>query len=172
MKLEDNDFELFGLPQRFEQNRSEVDRVWRKLQSEVHPDRFASQGPAAQRVAMQWAVRVNEAYARLKDPMARAAYLCELRGAAIQAEQNTAMPAPFLLQQMEWRERLDEASGPAALGELSDDLEALASSMTDDLARLLDLENDPRSAANTVRSMMFLKRLRLDIEQRMERAGL
>jgi molecular chaperone HscB len=172
MKLEDNDFELFGLPQRFEQNRSEVDRVWRKLQSEVHPDRFASQGAAAQRVAMQWAVRVNEAYARLKDPMARAAYLCELRGAAIQAEQNTVMPAPFLLQQMEWRERLDEASSPAALGEISADLEALASSMTDDLGRFLDLENDPRSAANTVRSMMFLKRLRLDIEQRMERAGL
>ena len=58
---------------------------------------------------MQWAVRVNEAYQRLKDPLKRAAYLCELDGAPIDAENNTAMPADFLMQQMEWREALDDA---------------------------------------------------------------
>jgi molecular chaperone HscB len=47
-----------------------------------------------ERSAMQWAVRVNEAYQRLKDPLRRAAYLCELRGVPIDAENNTAMPAP------------------------------------------------------------------------------
>ena len=172
MKLEDNDFDLFGLPQRFEQSRIDIDRVWRKLQSEVHPDRFASQGPAAQRVAMQWAVRVNEAYSRLKDPLARATYLCELRGAAIQAEQNTAMPPQFLMQQMEWRERLDDAAEPAALQALSAEIESATAAMTASLGRSLDLEHDAHAAANTVRSMMFLKRLRLDIEQRMEQAGL
>jgi molecular chaperone HscB len=93
-----------------------LDRHWRlrrdqAVQSEVHPDRFAAQGDAAQRMAMQWAVRVNEAYQRLKDPLRRGAYLCELQwaGAPIQAENNTAMPAAFLMQQMEWREALEEA---------------------------------------------------------------
>ena len=75
----------------------------------MHPDRFAAEGAAAQRVAMQWAVRVNEAYQRLKDPLKRAAYLCELHGAPIDAENNTAMPRDFLMQQMEWREALDDA---------------------------------------------------------------
>ena len=68
-----------------------------------------AEGTASQRVAMQWAVRVNEAYQRLKDPLRRAAYLCELRGAPIDAETNTAMPADFLLQQMQWREALEDA---------------------------------------------------------------
>ncbi|WP_163768973.1 Fe-S protein assembly co-chaperone HscB, partial [Providencia stuartii] len=77
--------------------------------AEVHPDRFASEGAAAQRVAMQWAMRVNEGYQRLKDPLKRAAYLCELRGAPVQAENNTAMPPAFLMQQMAWREALDDA---------------------------------------------------------------
>src|SRR5258705_679996 len=113
MKLDSDDFELFGIERRFALDRAALDTRWRALQAEVHPDRFAAEGAAAQRVAMQWAVRVNEAYQRLKDPIKRAAYLCELHGAAVQAENNTAMPTGFLLQQLEWREGLDEAHGVA-----------------------------------------------------------
>ena len=122
MNLNANDFELFGLPQRQMQERAEIDAQWRTLQTEVHPDRFASEGAAAQRIAMQWAVRVNEAYQRLKDPLRRAAYLCELNGAPINAENNTAMPAEFLIQQMDWREALDEAEGLPAVEALAEDV--------------------------------------------------
>jgi len=118
MKLDSDDFELFGLPRRSAQDRAQIDACWKALQAQVHPDRFAAEGGAAQRVAMQWAVRVNEAYARLKDPLRRAAYLCELQGAPINAENNTAMPAAFLMQQMAWREALDEAHDIAAVEQL------------------------------------------------------
>ena len=113
MNLQSDDFELFGVPRRFAQERAALDLRWKDLQREAHPDRFAAQGAAAQRVAMQWSVRINEAYQRLKDPLKRAAYLCELHGAPIRAEDNTAMPAAFLMQQMQWREALDEAAGAA-----------------------------------------------------------
>jgi molecular chaperone HscB len=73
MKLTSTDFELFGVPARFAQDRAELDTRWKQLQSAAHPDKFAAEGAAAQRVAMQWAVRVNEAYQRLKDPLQRAA---------------------------------------------------------------------------------------------------
>ena len=107
MNLSTDDFTLFGLPQRFALQRADVDERWKVLQGEVHPDRFAAQGVAARRVAMQWAVRVNEAYRRLKDPLRRAAYLCELRGTPIDAESNTAMPGDFLAQQMHWPVRIE-----------------------------------------------------------------
>ncbi len=107
MNLQSNDFELFGVPERFAQDRAALDARWKDLQKEAHPDKFAAQGLAAQRVAMQWSVRINEAYQRLKDPLRRAAYLCELHGAPIQAHDNTAMPPAFLMQQMEWREALE-----------------------------------------------------------------
>jgi molecular chaperone HscB len=92
VNLQSNDFELFGVPRRFAQDRAALDARWKDLQREAHPDKFAAQGAAAQRVAMQWSVRINEAYQRLKDPLKRAAYLCELDGAPINAHSNTAMP--------------------------------------------------------------------------------
>ena len=110
ISLQANDFALFELPEQFALDRGQLDARWKALQREAHPDRFAAEGAAAQRVAMQWSVRINEAYQRLKDPLKRAAYLCELRGVAVQAENNTAMPAAFLMQQMAWREALEDLS--------------------------------------------------------------
>ena len=115
MNLQDDDFTLFDLPRRQALDVAVLDQRWKALQGEVHPDRFVAQGAAAQRVAMQWAVRVNEAWQRLKDPLRRAALLCELGGVPIDAQRNTAMPGEFLAQQMQWREALEEATDPAAL---------------------------------------------------------
>ena len=112
VKLDDDDFTLFGLPQRFAQDGAEIAQRWKALAAKVHPDRFAADGAASQRLAMQWSLRVNEAHQRLRDPLKRASYLCELRGAPIQANENTRMPAAFLMEQMEWRESLDEAKTP------------------------------------------------------------
>jgi molecular chaperone HscB len=124
ISLQANDFELFDVPVRFVQDRAQLDTRWKALQREAHPDRFAAEGAAAQRVAMQWSVRINEAYQRLKDPLKRAAYLCELQGAPVQAENNTAMPAAFLMQQMAWRENLDDTESAAGLEALADEVAA------------------------------------------------
>ena len=92
MNLQSDDFELFALPRQFAQERSTIDARWKELQREAHPDRFASQGAAAQRVAMQWSVRINEAYQRLKEPLRRAAYLCELQGAPAVSYTHLTLP--------------------------------------------------------------------------------
>ncbi len=168
MNLSDDDFTLFGLPPRFALDRAALDQRWRQLQAEVHPDRFAADGAAAQRVAMQWAVRVNEAYQRLKEPLSRGAYLCELRGAAIDAERNTAMPAAFLMQQMAWREALDDAADLAAVERLDAEVLAAERTMQAELQRLLDDAADAPAAAAEVRALMFVRRFRADIERRLE----
>jgi molecular chaperone HscB len=168
MNIEDDDFSLFGLPERFAQDAAQLDRRWRELQTEVHPDRFAAQGAAAQRIAMQWSVRVNQAYQRLKDPLKRAAYLCERRGAPIDAERNTAMPREFLMQQMTWREALDDAGDSAALQALAEKVEQQERVSHRQLQALLDELNDVAAAAAQVRALMFVARFRQDIEHRLE----
>jgi molecular chaperone HscB len=168
MNIDDDDFTLFGLPERFALDAAHLDRRWRELQTEVHPDRFAAQGAAAQRIAMQWSVRVNQAYQRLKNPLKRAAYLCERRGTPIDAERNTAMPREFLMQQMAWREALDEADdGPAAQA-LADQVAEHERLLLGRLRELLDDQRDSAAAAAQVRALMFVARFREDIDHRLE----
>ena len=171
LQLQSDDFTLFALPARFAQDRAALDTRWKELQREAHPDRFAAQGAAAQRVAMQWSVRINEAYQRLKDPLKRAAYLCELRGAPIRAEDNTAMPADFLMQQMQWRESLDEAHDAKALDHLTDELQAARREALAQIESMLDVRNDAATAAQQVRRLMFIERFAHDVEARIDQLG-
>ncbi len=171
MKLDDNDFALFGLPVRYMQDRALIDSRWRDLQAQVHPDRFAAQGAAAQRVAMQWAIRVNEAYQRLKDPLQRAAYLCELKGVAVDAENNTTMPPSFLIEQMEWREALDEAESLPEVEALLEDINKRRDAALAQIQSQLDEQGDVPAAAQQVRALMFVERFAKDIDQRLDSLG-
>jgi molecular chaperone HscB len=171
LNLQSSDFELFGLAERFAQDRAAIDARWKELQREAHPDKFAAQGPAAQRIAMQWSVRINEAYQRLKDPLKRAAYLCELRGAPINAENNTAMPKDFLVEQMAWREALEEADSESDLDALEEKLNRARADVMQRIERSLDEQDDATSAAQLVRTLMFIERFGQDVQSRFEQLG-
>ena len=169
--LQSTDFALFGLPERFAQDRAAIDTRWKELQREAHPDRFAAQGAAAQRIAMQWSVRINEGYRRLKDPLQRAAYLCELRGAPIEAENNTAMPSAFLMEQMAWREALDDATTAPDLDQIDAMLNAARDEALQRIEQLLDERGDAPQAAQQVRALMFIERFGQDVQARFEQLG-
>ena len=171
MKIDSDDFALFGIPRRHAIDRGALDARWRALQAEVHPDRFAVEGATAQRLAMQWSLRVNEAYQRLKDPLKRAAYLCELAGQRIDAENNTAMPAAFLMQQMEWREALDDAQGSAPVEALVDEVATQRDAALAQLQTTLDDAHDTAAAAQQVRALMFVERFASDLETRLQALG-
>ena len=171
MNLNDTDFQLFAVPATFAQEREVLDARWKELQREAHPDRFAAQGAAAQRVAMQWSVRINEAYQRLKDPIRRASYICELNGAPLDAENNTAMPPEFLMQQMEWRESLDEVADIASLEKLHAEVETGRTKALSSLDWLIDEKGDYPAAAKQVRALMFIERFAQDVEAKFDQLG-
>ena len=171
MNLQADDFELFGLSRQFTQDRAAIDDRWKALQREAHPDKFAAQGAAAQRVAMQWSVRINEGYQRLKDPLKRAAYLCELAGFAVNAHSNTAMPPAFLMQQMEWREAMDDANTADALEALADEVQASKKQLLQQCASLLDDTQDYAAAVGTVRALMFIEKFTHDLNQRLDQTA-
>ncbi|MES2192636.1 MAG: Fe-S protein assembly co-chaperone HscB [Pseudomonadota bacterium] len=171
MNLQSTDFELFDIPAQFAQDRVALDARWKDLQREAHPDKFAAQGVAAQRVAMQWSVRINEAYQRLKDPLRRASYLCEMNGAPINAETNTAMPTGFLMQQMAWREELDEARTPDELDALLAQVNEHEREQLSKIGQSIDDAKDFNAAAQQVRSLMFMQRFAGEVETRIDQLG-
>ncbi|ONC32062.1 co-chaperone HscB [Burkholderia pseudomallei] len=171
VSLKDSHFDLFHLPERFALDEPTLDAAYRAVQSQVHPDRFAAAGDAQKRIAMQWATRANEAYQTLRDPLKRATYLLHLRGVDVGAENNTAMEPAFLMQQMEWRERIEDAAGAKNV----DALDALLAELRDErrarlakLGALLDSGSD-QGAAEAVRQLMFVERVSAEIGAQIER---
>ncbi|MGY6273758.1 Fe-S protein assembly co-chaperone HscB [Achromobacter denitrificans] len=162
----DDHFSLFGLPARFDLDAQALETAWRTVAAQVHPDRYATASPAERRVAMQWAARANEAYRQLRDPLLRARYLCEQAGVDLQTESNTSMDGAFLMQQMTWREMLDDARGDAAaLAALQAELQQARASMRATLARLLDEDRDYAAAGLKVREWMFVEKLAQELEE-------
>jgi len=159
-------FALFGLTPRFELDVDALDAAYKRVQAQVHPDRFASGSAAEKRVAMQWAARANEALQTLRLPARRAAYLCELNGVPIDAESNTAMPPAFLMQQLEWREALDEARNaptPVPLAALAAQTDQARHALHARLGDALDRARDFALAATLVRQLMFVDKLHSEI---------
>jgi len=168
MNLNQNHFELFGLPVRFTVEPSALEARYHELQREVHPDRFAAAPEAERRVSMQLATRVNEAYQTLKSPLKRAVYILQLRGVDPKFETNTAMPTEFLMEQMSWRERIEAGS------EKSESLLQLQSGLRDESGKIyeglrgqLDAKHDDEGASRTVRMLMFYEKLVEEIDDKL-----
>ena len=167
MDLRADHFSLFGLGRGFELDLSELDSRYRDIQAQVHPDRFANASDAERRISMQWATHANEAYQTLKKPLERAKYLLHLAEHDIQAESNTAMPADFLMEQMEWREAVMEARDGGdhhELEHLHNRLRGDISGRYDELGQLLDGAHDYEQATDRVRRLMFLEKLLHEID--------
>lgn len=164
-------FGLFGLPRRQALNELELERMYRDIQAQVHPDKHAHLADADKRQAMQWATKVNEAYLTLKSPLKRAEYLLGLLGHDPQIAHNTAMPAEFLMQQMELREAVAEAR---AGGEV-DALERMHRQMKKEmgaqhqaLVQALDETKDYARGAEIVRQLMFQEKLLHEIDEALQ----
>lgn len=155
-------FELFNLPQSYALDRDRLDSAYRELQHTVHPDRFAAKPEAEQRVAMQWATQANEAYQTLKHPVNRGVYLLRLQGIDALDANNTKMAPAFLMQQIEWREAIEEARAirsMTALDTLLDDLRVAHRSIEAQLADLIDTAHDFAAASEAVRQLRFMDKL-------------
>lgn len=154
-------FSLFGLPRQQALDADHLELLYRDIQGKVHPDKHAHLAASDRRLAMQWATHVNEAYQTLKDPLKRARYLLELAGHDVRLETNTAMPAEFLMAQMELREAVFDAK---AAGD-SDTLEGLHRQLKNTtrgdhaaLQAALDAHEYERAGA-LVRQLMFQEKL-------------
>lgn len=155
-------FELFDLPAVYALDRERLDIAYRELQNKVHPDKFAAKSEAEQRVAMQWATKVNEAYQTLKQPISRGVYLLQLQGIDPMSAHNTSIAPAFLMQQMEWREAINEARDAkdlVALEQLQAQLNKAYRAAESELADLLDINKNPEAATESVRKLKFMDKL-------------
>lgn len=159
-------FSLFNLPPRFQIDGIALEQSFLALQAKVHPDKSSHLSEAERRLSMQWATRVNEGYQILRNPMNRARYLLSMHGVDTQEESNTAMPVDFLMQQMEWREALEEskqAKDSAVLEEMEKRVQHEVRILQQQLAVDIDDTRDYAAASGIVRKLKFLEKLAEEI---------
>lgn len=164
--LQQDYFSLFDIAAKFQIDAAMLEKNYRALQTQVHPDKFSHLSEAERRVSMQWATRANEAYQTLRSPLNRARYLLSLHGVDTLEETNTSMPVDFLMQQMEWRETLADAK----LKKNTNDVEAIEQqvqsmkkSLENELASQLDNRHDFNAASGIVRKLKFIEKLAEEI---------
>jgi molecular chaperone HscB len=161
-----NFFQLFGLAQSFSLDSVGLEQQYRALQMRVHPDKSAHLPDAQQRVAMQQATLVNEAYQTLRSPLRRARYLLKLHDVDTQEETNTAMPMDFLVAQMDWREAVidaQQARDVDALAEQENRMQVETAALEAQLAVKIDTEKNYAAAAELVRKLRFMEKLAEEI---------
>ncbi|MGH6717836.1 MAG: Fe-S protein assembly co-chaperone HscB, partial [Alphaproteobacteria bacterium] len=109
-------FARLGVPPAFDLDAAALERAYVRLQSRLHPDRFATRPERERRYSAEQAVAVNEAYAALSDALARARYLLALAGRAAGGAGGATIDDPDVLAEaMATREALAEAEDAQAV---------------------------------------------------------
>lgn len=103
--MQQNYFQLFNLPSAFSVDEVLLKQAFRALQRQFHPDRFVNASAQEQKIALQYATTINEAYHCLASPLLRAQYLLTQAGYE-QLDHTLKNDPEFLMQQMHWREQL------------------------------------------------------------------
>lgn len=170
MARADNYFTLLGQPVAFTLEMAELDSNYRKLARQVHPDRFAAASEQDRLQAVQQAAVLNQAYETLKSPTKRALYLLNLQ--APMAEEATVQDPGFLMQQMEWREELEEladAGDVSSLAVFRQQLRVARSDLDKGFDAVWSVAGQREQAERLARRMQFLDKMLYEIRQLEER---
>ncbi len=166
-----NYFEFFSIQQQFNVDLNALESNFRAIQSASHPDRFVTCTSAEKLQSMQTATLANEAYLTLKNPANRAKYLLAQQGIDAIDEKNTQMPADFLMQQMEWREAMEDAKAAKNIGDLENllaEMQLDAKKLQANLTDLIDTQKNYKAATDTTRKLIFIDKVCADIHKAIE----
>lgn len=166
-----NYFELYNLPAQFEIDLERLKQHYQTLQKLTHPDKFASASEQQKRMYLIKNSQISDAYSVLRSPVSRGEHLLELRGVKLASEQDTVSDVAFLMEQMEWREALDDADSIITLTRLVADNLKTIQKQESDIATLLlaDTESQNQTAAQELRKIKFMIKLASEIDSKLDR---
>jgi len=165
-------FDLFAIPARYAIDLEDLERRYKALMLEVHPDRFSGDTDRAKRIAVQYSGLVNEAYRTLADPLRRGAYMVGKNGFDPFNETNTAMDPDFLMRQLELREALEDAERDAdAFAKLMAEVRDALEEYQGEITRLLDDSGAWEDATGKIREMSYFVKAREQLERIAGAAG-
>jgi len=166
-------FARFDLKPAFRIDLDDLAARYRKRAREVHPDRFADAGEREKRQVLEESAALNDAYQTLRSAPLRARYLLSLQGSEQPLEVTVQDPG-FLVQQMQWREELEElqdSADLAALAAFKQRLKVAQEQLNDAFDACWQEPARHEEAVRLMRRMQFLDKLNhevRDLEERLD----
>jgi len=163
-----NYFEIFGLPVNYQVDLSLLSDRYRSMQREFHPDRYASKPAQEQRLAVQYAAVINQAYTELGSPLLRAQYLLSLQNMDGVGDEQITRDPQFLMRQIELREKLADLSEANDAFAILDEVAGQVESEYIGLQQVFDQQysrSELQGAAETVAKMQFFSKLLREVEE-------
>ncbi|WP_048748760.1 Fe-S protein assembly co-chaperone HscB [Aggregatibacter segnis] len=163
-----NPFALFDLPVAFQVDSALLNERYLALQKSLHPDNFSAASAQEQRLAMQKSAEINDALRILKDPIARADSIIALNtGEQENPEEKSNKDIGFLMQQMEWRETLENIENRKDTDELTaftKEIDQIRHAILSELSTALG-ERQWDIARAITDKLRFIKKLQTEIER-------
>lgn len=163
-----NPFALFDLPVAFQVDSALLNERYLTLQKSLHPDNFSAASAQEQRLAIQKSAEINDALRILKDPITRADSIIAINtGETENPEEKSNNDIDFLMQQMEWRETLENIENRKDTDELTaftQEINQIRHAILSELSTALDAQqwNIARAITDKLR---FIKKLQAEIER-------
>jgi molecular chaperone HscB len=103
-------FIFFGLPRRLNVDLQDLERRFRELSRQFHPDYFYNASPAERLASLERSAYLNDAYRALRNPIARTEHLLAIEGlpSARSEEASSKVPPALLEEVFALNEELDE----------------------------------------------------------------
>lgn len=168
MDFNSNYFEIFGLPESYQIDLAQLADRYHKMQREFHPDRYADKPAQEQRLAVQYAAVINQAFSELKSPLLRAQYLLSLKDVENDGDAQITRDPLFLMQQIELREKLADLSEAQDAFSVLEEVGEQAEAEYAELQNVFDQQygqSDFEDAVETVAKMQFFSKLLDEVEQ-------
>ncbi len=163
-----NPFALFDLPVVFQVDSALLNERYLALQKSLHPDNFSAASAQEQRFAIQKSAEINDALRILKDPIARADSIIAINtGEQENPEEKSNNDIDFLMQQMEWRETLENIENRQDTDELTafaQEINQFRHAILSELSTALNAQQWDIARAITDK-LRFIKKLQAEIER-------
>jgi molecular chaperone HscB len=119
-------YSFLGLPRRLNLDAADLERRFRALSRQFHPDYFYNATPAERRASLERSSFLNDAYRTLRQPAARIEYLLKAEGLAPKSpgEASRQVPPALLEEVFALNEELDEIRDLRAGGMPADEWRA------------------------------------------------
>ncbi|HDR1021002.1 TPA: Fe-S protein assembly co-chaperone HscB [Pasteurella multocida] len=163
-----NPFKIFDLPVDFHVDQATLSTRYLALQKSLHPDNFTTHSAQEQRLAMQRSAEVNDALQILKDPILRADSIIAIHtGEQQNIEEKSTNDMAFLMQQMQWREQLEEIENDKdsdQLMQFTADIDATKKTLLGELSTALSASQWQQAKAINDK-LRFIKKLLIEVDR-------